>query len=1316
MSDPIDLLLGKIALEKGYITRRQLDDCIMAQEREQRETGALRPLGEIMLAQGIIDEATLQELITRQQEKFRKAAEFSETHREDDIFGKLLVQRNLLPAEKVNECLRIQAQMAERDVHLRLGEVLVKKGFLTVTQVREVLLLQRKVIMTCQTCKKNYNVPGRKEGMTVRCPKCSTVLRPSDLSQTISAVGTTHPEANSKAAQPPPAAKAATGFGRYDLLEELGEGGMGIVYKAWDKELRRLVALKMLKTSDGEGDSRQVERFLREARASAQLRHPNIVQIYDVGAVEDKHYFTMDFIEGGSLHELMSGSVPDPGKHAEQVELSQGPSARRSTDSGVRRMKPARLALRRGLDILHDIAFALAHAHAQGIVHRDIKPANILIDSAGVPYLTDFGLAKDIRHLEKSGLTIDGQVIGTPFYLSPELAAGEKSRLGPASDIYSMGVIMYELLTGKKPYEADSFIALMWEIMHKDPPAPRSLSARTHRDLETICLKAMEKDPARRYASAQEFGEDIRRYLTGEAIAARPAGRLYRAWRAVRRHAAVSVGVAAAVLALGVGGGYFLYTSAMHKADARSGFTKGIGLMEKGDWNAALDRLQAAALLDPGNADIAARIDECKQRMAQSGEIAGAERRKAASRPYERAKAKVDRIDELAKVGDFKKGTADLQSTLPDLEEAVAQDPSFAEPLFLKGRVLGLLGRQDEALSALQKAIKLNPTFAAPYLEKASILLEKYSALVQPQVNTVLSIAIGEPGAPVQDSKLTVERTLDSDKLAGLKAEIEATLRKAIALGVRAEETHCCQGVLLSLEGKVSEALAEFDKAIGIYEYYADAYRRRGFAYLVAGDVKRALQDFDKAIEYRPFSPEAYVFRGNAHTIVANHDAAVADYTKAIGMRPEFTKAITNRGKSLVTLGRIEEALRDLNKSMDLDPENPDIYSTRAYAFLVSNRIPEGLKDAEKAYGMKPEELNNINILGMARGLSGDIEGGIKLLSEGIARFPKSTMLLENRSLLYERKNNLDMALADTEKICELTPGRTEPILRRSRLLREKRSLDAALSVMDAALAKNDGVASFFEERATIFVLKGDFARARADIDKALQVDPKHAASYVERARIKLHDGDVTGAEADLAAAVKANPKRVEAYILRGKLRNARKDLKGAVEEYSAGLKEVPGDPNLLFERGSANAALDEFDGALADFTEIIRRDKKNVMAFIARAKVNWMKLHLDHALLDVESALALDDKLAEGYSLRGDCYREKGNLAKAQISYEKAIELAPDVGIPHAGLGLVHMNEGRFDKAAECFKTFLRLAPDHPWVADIKHLLAEAEKMRDGK
>ncbi len=312
-------------------------------------------------------------------------------------------------------------------------------------------------------------------------------------------------------------------FGRYRLLEELGRGGMGVVWKAWDGELQRIVALKLIRAGADSGPL-QEERFLREARLAAKLAHPGIVPVFDVGAAEGQSYYTSELVPGRSLAEETTRPV-DP---------------------------------RRAAGWVRALAEALDYAHSQGVVHRDVKPGNVLMDpSAGGdprPRLTDFGLARGVPigpddEEPLAPLTVTGDVIGTPVYMSPELARGESSRAGPASDQFSLGVVLYQLLTGRLPFERASLVDVLRAIIDDDPPRPTTVDPSIPGGLETICLKAMQKEPSSRYDSAGELAADLGRWLAGESIVAKPAGWIQRALRRTRRNRALAfTALSAAVL------------------------------------------------------------------------------------------------------------------------------------------------------------------------------------------------------------------------------------------------------------------------------------------------------------------------------------------------------------------------------------------------------------------------------------------------------------------------------------------------------------------------------------------------------------------------------------------------------------------------------------------------------------------------------------------------------------------------------------------------------------------------------------------------
>ena len=314
----------------------------------------------------------------------------------------------------------------------------------------------------------------------------------------------------------------------YEILKELGRGGMGVVYQARQLGLNRLVALKMI-LRGVHSDARDIARFRAEGEAVARLQHSHIVQIYEVGEAEGTPFLSLEFVDGASLAGVLNGAPQPPAAAAKLVQV---------------------------------LAEAMQYSHERGILHRDLKPSNILLRTAdgpapkensqspivnlqsAIPKITDFGLAK---RLNADGPTITGAILGTPSYMPPEQASGEVSAIGPAADIYALGAILYEMLTGRPPFRAFSTTLTLWQVVHEDPVPPGRLRPHLPPDLETICLTCLHKDPRRRYANAQKLADDLHAYLAGLPIAARPAGPGERLMGWFRIHPA-------AALLAGVGG------------------------------------------------------------------------------------------------------------------------------------------------------------------------------------------------------------------------------------------------------------------------------------------------------------------------------------------------------------------------------------------------------------------------------------------------------------------------------------------------------------------------------------------------------------------------------------------------------------------------------------------------------------------------------------------------------------------------------------------------------------------------------------------
>jgi serine/threonine protein kinase len=378
--------------------------------------------------------------------------------------------------------------------------------------------------------------------LEVRCPNCHSAMEVAvDTALTDITCGSCGSEFSIvDRSETTCTALPLTTLGRFELIQRLGLGAFGSVWKARDRELDRTVAIKIPRAGALTIDEQ--EKFFREARAAAQLRHPHIVSVHEVGRDGDSIFIVSDFVRGVTLDDWLSGQ-----------QLSSREAARLGAT----------------------IADALHHAHEKGIVHRDLKPANIIVDGDGGPHIMDFGLAR--REVGELTVTIDGQILGTPAYMSPEQAQGDAHQADRRSDVYSLGVILFQLLTRELPYRGSARM-MMYQALHDEPPSPRKLNGSISKDMETITLKCLEKVPSQRFATAEELAADLRRFCAGEPIRSRPIGRLERAWRWCKRHRAVTALLAALSVAFLIATvllvGLYVQTDALLRSNVSANLTK----------------------------------------------------------------------------------------------------------------------------------------------------------------------------------------------------------------------------------------------------------------------------------------------------------------------------------------------------------------------------------------------------------------------------------------------------------------------------------------------------------------------------------------------------------------------------------------------------------------------------------------------------------------------------------------------------------------------------------------------------------------------
>jgi tetratricopeptide (TPR) repeat protein/tRNA A-37 threonylcarbamoyl transferase component Bud32 len=700
-------------------------------------------------------------------------------------------------------------------------------------------------------------------------------------------------------------------FPGYEVQSVLGRGGMGVVYKARDRRLNRPVALKML-LAGAYACPEELERFLREAEAEAALRHPNIVPVYDVGNLNGRPYFIMEYVEGGSLAQKLSGTP---------------------------------LPARQAAELLETLARAVQAAHDGGIVHRDLKPANILLTADGTPKVTDFGLA---RRLDDDGcLTQSGATLGTPSYMAPEQAQGHSREIGPASDVYALGAILYELLTGRPPFRGETAAETTRQVLEEEPVPPSRLNAKVPRDLETICLKCLHKEPPRRYASAAALADDLHRFLRGEPITARPLGMLGRSLRWVRRRPTQSAMLAVSVLlaAALVGLSLWLVAQQAHQRSAVEADLKEMARLRDGarwvEARAVLERAQA--WLGWGgpddlrrrlgqarrDLDLVIRLNTIRLRRVTRGELVFY--RAQADREYEAAfrEAGLGRVQDhpasvaavvqasavrgalVAALDDWAVCSTDKERRdwLLDVARQVDSDPqgwhrrifdpaAWDDPAALAELARTAPGRQSVSLLlALGERLRATGGDPAPILKRVQ---EEHPADFW--ANLILGNAI----------------------LQGAPQEAAGYYRAALASRPGAAVGYCAVGDALRLQNELDEAIDYYEKALQIDPAYARAYSNLGHALQAQDRVDEAIDYCRKALQFDPDYAWAHHNLANALRAKGRLDEAYDHYQQVIRLDPKNREVENSIRSVLMRQGRGQELQVGWRKALDANPPEPE--------------------------------------------------------------------------------------------------------------------------------------------------------------------------------------------------------------------------------------------------------------------------------------------------------------------------------------------------------------------------------------------------------
>jgi serine/threonine-protein kinase len=669
----------------------------------------------------------------------------------------------------------------------------------------------------------------------------------------------------------------------YEVEAVLGHGGMGVVYQARHLRLGRTVALKMLLAGAYAGP-RELARFQREAEAVAGLRHANIVQVYDVSDHEGRPYFTMEFVEGGSLAQKLAG-MPQPARQAAALAAT--------------------------------LAEAVQAAHQAGIVHRDLNPANVLLTADGTPKVTDFGIARRLGG--EAGPTLTGVPLGTPGYMAPEQAAGRARAIGPATDVYALGAILYELLTGRPPFRAETAGETVLQVISQEPASPSRLNARMPRDLETICLKCLHKDPQRRYATAAALAEDLHRFGRGEPIAARPAGLPERLGKWVRRRPTQAAVLAASLLlaATLVGASLWLVAQQAHQRVAVEADLKELGvLQDSARWAEARDALERAEarLGWGGPADLRERLAQARRDLDLVIELDRIRLSRVTRGNLALYKTKADR--------DYAKAFAD--SGL-----AKAHDP----PEVVAGRVQGSAVRVQ-----LMAALDDWAVCAAEKDRRDWLLAVARKADPDPQGwrDRVRDPASWEDPAALAG-------------LAGAAPLGEQPVALLLALGER-----------LGAAGGDAPAFLKRVQNDHPADFWANVVL--GDALLKAAPVE-AGGYYRAALASRPGAAVGYAALGDALYGQQLRDEATGYYRRAVQIDPRYARGHTNLGNILKEAGQVEEATACYRRALEVDPDYAWAHFDLANTLREEGRREEALEHFRRFYALDPANTHVANIL-----------------------------------------------------------------------------------------------------------------------------------------------------------------------------------------------------------------------------------------------------------------------------------------------------------------------------------------------------------------
>jgi serine/threonine-protein kinase len=1030
----------------------------------------------------------------------------------------------------------------------------------------------------------------------------------------------------------------------YRIEAVLGHGGMGVVFRARHLRLNRLVALKMALAGAYAGPN-ELERFRREVEAVAALRHPNVVQVYDVGEADGRPYFSMEFMEGGSLAQQLTGTP-----------------------------QSARQAVR----LLTTLAEAVQAAHRSGFVHRDLKPGNVLLTADSIPKVSDFGLARRLD--EDANLTRSGAQLGTPSYMAPEQAEGKSHEVGPAADIYALGAILYEMLTGRPPFRAESASETIRQVIYQDPAPPSRLNAKVPRELETICLKCLNKEPERRYDSAAALADDLGRFADGRPILARPPSWGGRVWRWGRRNPA-SAGLVAAILALSlltVGGTlWFEAQRAERQGRAREAIEAALGqlpnLRRQGRWSEAEAILaQAGSRLDEaGSGDLPQRISQAESDVR----LATALEQIRLTPAVDESRFNYDAMND-AYTRVFNEAGLDVSVEGEEIVERIRESevrPQLVMALDHLAFIADARGKRQSMERLLELARKCDPDpqwgdrFRNPALwgdqnalrrlaDEARQELDRDSAETGPPTPlvTLLAAKLGQQEEQAEPLLRAAQERHPADfwlnyalgeTLRERKpAEAVGFYRAALAMRPTLAAVHQEVGMALRRLHQFDEAIRALRKATELEPAVARYHFHLGLCLRSTGQLDGALAEFRRATELDPQGGMAHVHLGSC--LHAKHDLeqAIGEYRRAIEIDPKGIPAYYQLAACLRDVGRSDEAITVFQSALQFEPRGSLLYFGSGMCYQDRGRFDEAMREYRQSIKLDPMGAPAHYQLGTC--------------------------------LLHERR--LDEALAEFRRAVELDPSGVAAHCELGLCLKERKQIDEAL----------------------------------AEFRRALQLDPRSSLAQYGIGTCLQNMGRLDEAMTAYRSSIEVDPNGSAAHYQLGVCLENRGRHNDAIAELRRSIELDPNGSGGHCQLGICLKDQSQLDEALAEFRRSIELDPQGSPAHYGVATVLQARGQLDEAMAVYRHSIELDPEGAPGHYQLGVCLQDRGRFDEAIAEFRRSIELNPKGVSAHLQLAKCLQRAGRIDEALAEYRRNTKLEGG---LGDEQEDLAEA-LLRNGR